>query len=307
MGGHLKNERGPGVLAKIQTQHPGERHWNLPVPAQAASVTVVSQAQLRAQGATDLRGALAMVAGVDVAPGGDGGPAASVPELQGLREADAFLLLVDGVPWGGAFNPDLPSIDLNDIDHVEVLHGAAPVKYGATAFVGVINLIHRPPGSPGRASAYLGSRGSVEASVALPLGLRLNHSRETRDARLEPSDPSQAVEVASDKRSDDRPSGLAALSYRLWQAGRDHTLLYGSYRNTYKPAAADFGPEAESAILTPETARSYELGIKGRVGNGRFSWDASTFLVNFDNVVIPGSAVPALQNGGKQRLEGAEL
>ena len=43
--------------------------------------------------------------GVTVAPGGDGGPAGSVPEMMGLREFDAFLLVVDDVPWGGAYNP----------------------------------------------------------------------------------------------------------------------------------------------------------------------------------------------------------
>ena len=51
--------------------------------------------------------ALALAAGVSVAPGGDNGPAGSVPEIWGLREFDAFLLVVDGVPWGGAFNPAL--------------------------------------------------------------------------------------------------------------------------------------------------------------------------------------------------------
>src|SRR6059036_3374952 len=45
-----------------------------------AMVTVMSGDELRARGATDLRAALCSVAGVDVAPGGDGGPASSVPE-----------------------------------------------------------------------------------------------------------------------------------------------------------------------------------------------------------------------------------
>ena len=45
----------------------------------AANVNVVSGDELRARGATDLRTALSLVAGVDIAPGGDGGPASSVP------------------------------------------------------------------------------------------------------------------------------------------------------------------------------------------------------------------------------------
>ena len=59
----------------------------------------------------------------DIAPGGDGGPASSVPEFWGLREFDAFLLVVDGVPWGGAFNPDLSTISVKDVARIEVMRG----------------------------------------------------------------------------------------------------------------------------------------------------------------------------------------
>src|SRR5882757_9122949 len=69
-----------------------------------ASVTVIDGDELRARNANDLQSALALVSGVSIAPGGDTGPAGSVPEMWGLREFDAFLLVVDGVPWGGAFN-----------------------------------------------------------------------------------------------------------------------------------------------------------------------------------------------------------
>jgi len=80
--------------------------------------------------------------------------------MMGLREFDAFLLVVDDVPWGGAFNPALATLDLTDVDRIEILRGAAPVLYGATSFIGVIHVIHRAPtrrnrryGSPAGASA----------------------------------------------------------------------------------------------------------------------------------------------------------
>src|SRR5712691_1846547 len=136
-----------------------------------AMVTVITGEQLGARGATDLRDALSSVAGVDVAPGGDGGPASSVPEFWGLKEFDAFLLVSDDVPWGGAFNPALATLSLEDVDHVEVLRGPAPVMYGATSFVGVLHVVHRLPADRTReASATLGSYGSGKGSlgVALP-------------------------------------------------------------------------------------------------------------------------------------------
>src|SRR5438552_3216765 len=115
-----------------------------------AMVTVIGGEEAGARNADDLRAALAGVAGADVAPGGDGGPASSVPDFWGLKEFDAFLLVVDGVPWGGAFNPALTSLSLTDVERIEVLRGPAPVTYGATSFVGVIHVVHHEASSTER-------------------------------------------------------------------------------------------------------------------------------------------------------------
>lgn len=135
-----------------------------------ASISIVSGAELRARGASDLRTALSLVAGVEISPGGDGGPAGSIPAFYGLREFDAFLLVVDGVPAGGAFNPTLNTLDLHNIKQVEVLRGAAPVMYGATSFVGVIHILHYPAGeSENRATLTVGDPKSVGGSVSTVL------------------------------------------------------------------------------------------------------------------------------------------
>src|SRR5262245_17522406 len=73
-----------------------------PVAEIPGSISVVTGAEIRARGATDLRTALALVGGVSVAPGGDAGPAGAVPGLIGVREIDDLLLLIDGIPAGGA-------------------------------------------------------------------------------------------------------------------------------------------------------------------------------------------------------------
>ena len=136
-----------------------------------ASIMVISGDELRDRGVTDLRGALALAAGVDIAPGGDSGPASSVPEFWGLKEFDAFLLVVDGSPWGGAFNPELASLDLNDVERIEVQHGPAPVMFGATSFVGVIHVVHRPAGATKGAVSLTGgsySSGGGTLSLRVP-------------------------------------------------------------------------------------------------------------------------------------------
>src|SRR5262245_55185500 len=134
-----------------------------------ASIEVVTGKELEDRGATDLRSALSLATGLDIAPGGDAGPAGSVPEFWGLKEFDAFLLVVDGVPWGGAFNPALTTLDLHDLDRIEVLRGAAPVMYGATSFVGVIQVVHKDAGAAARRAAISGgSYTSGTGSLSLP-------------------------------------------------------------------------------------------------------------------------------------------
>src|SRR5438128_7210467 len=134
-----------------------------------ASVTIIDGDDVRARNANDLQSALSLVGGVSIAPGGDAGPAGSVPEIWGLREFDAFLLVVDGVPWGGAFNPDIATLSMQNVDRIEILRGPAPVMYGATSFVGVIHVIHRIAGAPGNGSVFVGNYSGGGASASVPL------------------------------------------------------------------------------------------------------------------------------------------
>ncbi len=502
-----------------------------PVPA---SITIVSGDELRQHGATDLASALGTVAGLAVIPGGESGPAGSVPEFWGLREFDAFLLVVDGIPWGGAFNPALTTLDLTDVDRIEVMRGAAPVMYGATSFVGVIQVIHRQAGSPGSTvSVWGGNYSSGGAAVSMPLpavgsyqqsltvngdkqgfkddraqyerghilyrgamatdsgrfhvdvdttgvrqdpesprsivpltpldanynpggskidenryqlnlgydrnlgagnvwsttlavthskrdslrgflnpdigeddpnangfeqtlktddiyfdthgvfhlsptfqliagldhlygkaknvsedfdyfvplsgegapsgssiehgghfelqdernftglytqaewnplarlrlqlGLRLNRTRETVDSSAFELDSPDDVEDVKDAKTVTRGSGVAGASWLLWQQAKDAVWIYGDFRNAFKPAALDFGPDAEGEILNPETARSYEAGLKGR--NGRFDWELSVFQMDFKNLVVAQdvNGLPALVNAGAERFKGFEV
>lgn len=532
-----------------------------PVDQVPASISVISGEELRARGATDLRSALALVAGVDAPPGGDAGPAGAVPSLWGLHEFDAFLLVVDGVPWGGAFNPSIPTLDLTDVERIEVLKGAAPVVYGATAFVGVIQVIHYPAGeSSNRVEAGYGSFGSlhVSASSVLPAiggwrqsiaasgerrrfsdpreqinngkflyrgggallggelrldgsatlqrqapnspvirqgdalvtptdanfnpadaridehryqlvlgyrhatplgpwatlvsyshanvadvrgflrpdfndpaaqpdaagtnadyqnqdrglldayldthisstlaeggslgeielvwgadwlygsgrqtsangaycaggsafrcppdqpgpvpppttarpideingladrrsflgqyaqfdwkpdarwdvngGLRLNETRERNQvSHVDTADSTASFAAVGDK-DVVRLSGSLGASYRAWAQGADEAVLYADYRNTFKPAAIDFGPDVPlPPVLQPETARSYEAGVKGRLADGRLDYELETFFLHFNNLVVAATDAggrPTLENAGSELLRGVEF
>ena len=518
----------------------------IPVPVSdvAANVTIVTGEELRARNANDLQTALALVAGVDIGPGGDAGPTSSVPALWGLREFDAFLLVVDGIPWGGAFTPALASVDVANVERIEVLKGAAPVSYGATSFVGVIQVIHYAAGQgPARVDVGVGDRGSARIAAAVPLsdanapwrqsllfdadtvglsgdrtgwdrahllyrgagdfgggeftvdvngtwlnqdppsphpeedgqlsdrvpldandnprgakqdenrgqvtlgyvlptsagdwttrvayarsnadnvrgflredfaddgithnadgfkqdvhrtevyldshfatafndrttlvwgldylygkgdqesdnfeypvlpdgsnapdwrtlhidettrlddernflgvyadmeymitdawrlelGVRFNHTNEKTNG-LETDltgDEPVVTDGGTDELTDNRWAGAFGTSYRFWQEGRDFFTGYINYRDTFKPAVVDFGPEAEFDILKPEDAQSGEIGLKGRNFDGHFEWDVSLFRMDFNNLVVAQDidGLPGLTNAGKEKFKGGE-
>jgi iron complex outermembrane receptor protein len=511
----------------------------IPEPADQipADISVVSGRDIAARGAADMATVLSLVPGVEAPPGGDAGPSSAVPSFWGLHEFDAFLLVVDGVPWGGAFNPAITTLDFTDTERVEVLKGAAPVMYGATSFVGVVHVIHYPAGEASdEADLAYGTYGSVRgsASVALPqigsyrqslaidgqnlgfadareavtnehtlyrgamqvgagtlsldadlsfvrdappspvlragtslaaltpinanfnpadaainedkyhLALRyslpmswgtwdtlasfaysdvtdrraflhpdLSGTADTQNQRrfiddgygdshltvplmadtqlivgadvlyglarqttsngnsaytvpldgsvLPPpisSLPVNEVGTLNDKRlfagqyaqvdwkpADDwdviagirlneayerkissdldltlsppqlsadsvnktiiRPTETLGLSYRLWADGKDELVAYADFRNAFKPAAIDFGPDFTPDLLSPETARSYEAGLKGAAAGGRFTYQAELFWLNFENLVV-ATGSGALANAAGERLKGIE-
>src|SRR2546426_1223157 len=65
------------------------------------SVTVISREELLRRGAHDPRSAPAPVAGVHIAPRGDGGPPRHPPPISGLKEGHPFLLAVERIPSRG--------------------------------------------------------------------------------------------------------------------------------------------------------------------------------------------------------------
>jgi outer membrane receptor protein involved in Fe transport len=82
--------------------------------------------------------------------------------------------------------------------------------------------------------------------------------------------------------------------------------LYASARDTFKPAAIDFGVDADPEILDPETATSYELGAKWAVGRGSAS--LSFFRMDMQNLVVSQvvDGLPSLENAGETRFQGIE-
>jgi outer membrane receptor protein involved in Fe transport len=102
-----------------------------------------------------------------------------------------------------------------------------------------------------------------------------------------------------------RPSEAIGASYRAWVEGKDELVVYADYRNAFKPPAIDFGPDYQPALLSPETTKSYEGGIKGAMADARLTYQAELFWLDFDNLVVRNSA-GALENAAGERLKGIE-
>ena len=510
-----------------------------PIDQIPATLSVVSGDELRARDARDMASALSLVSGVEAPAGGDAGPSSAVPAFWGLHEFDAFLLVVDEVPWGGAFNPAITTLNLNNVERIEVLKGAAPVMYGATSFVGVVHVLHYPPGQASNtADVAFGSYGSVRGSAAFALpgsddyrhsfaadgqsigfadkresasdgrllyrgalnlgpgelridanvsivrdvppspviregtalttltpldanfnpadaainedryqlalgyslptawgtwdtlaslsrthvddiraflhpdlsgtadtqnqnrlilddyfdthlgshigrakllvgadllygygeqttlngnsaytvpldgsvvpppttqlpvnehghvsdkrlfagqyvqldwkpatrwdltaGIRLNETYESKtssDLTLPPFTPTQEYDAQTASRNEVRPTETLGASYRLWADDGNEAVLYADYRNAFKPAALDFGPDYQPAVLLPETAKMYEAGLRGAAVHGRLSYQAEVFRLDFSNLVVPTES-GFLTNAASEELKGGEF
>ncbi|HEX9502526.1 MAG TPA: TonB-dependent receptor, partial [Thermoanaerobaculia bacterium] len=153
---------------------------------------------------------------------------------------------------------------------------------------------------------FSGVYGSTEwtatSRLRIDIGARLNHTSESKHAE-------DAGGTSSDRRTFTRFSGGVGANFRVWSRDRDAVAVYADYRNTFKPAAIDFGPEVEGRILDPEKSHSVEAGVKGRSFRSRLTWDASVFQMDFSNLVVATirNGQPAIENAGAERFRGGEL
>jgi iron complex outermembrane receptor protein len=127
-----------------------------------ADVTIITGEELRSRGAVTLADALATAEGVEAFEGSDQGGRIPNVSLWGLKEFDAYLVELDGVPVGGTFDPDLQQIDVRNVDRIEVVRGPAGAVHGSTAFAGVI-AIYSSNATGTRAEISGGSFGQREA------------------------------------------------------------------------------------------------------------------------------------------------
>jgi iron complex outermembrane recepter protein len=138
----------------------------------AVPVSVVTGDEIRRSGARTVADAIINIVGLDTADGSDSGNRLPNIGMWGLKEFDALLVTVDGVPVGGPFNPSLSQIPVEDVDRMEIAKGPQGTLYGVSAFAGMIQVFTRRSGEKG-GSVTVGGGSFSDTHAALAYTLPL--------------------------------------------------------------------------------------------------------------------------------------
>lgn len=104
------------------------------------ATSVLLGKDLARRGTRTLADALQDVVGLDTGDGSDNGTRVPNVGMWGLKEFDALLFTLNGVPVGGPFNPSLTQMPIEDIERVEISKGPQGTMYGVSAFAGMIQV-----------------------------------------------------------------------------------------------------------------------------------------------------------------------
>lgn len=104
-------------------------------------VSVINRHDIEQKAATNLTGLLNNELNINLTQDGILGRTLSIRGLSG----EHIKILIDGVPVVGRQNGiiDLDQLNLNNVDHIEIVEGPLSVIYGSNALGGVINIITR--------------------------------------------------------------------------------------------------------------------------------------------------------------------
>jgi outer membrane cobalamin receptor len=269
-----------GRVEEFQAQTAAPLQESITVTAQADPVTfenlsrtvsVINREQIDRLPVHSIPELLRYVASVDVRSRG----AMGVQSDFSIRGAGfgQCLLLVNGVRLNdsqtGHHNSDIP-VAFEDIERIEVLHGAGSSLYGADAFGGTINIITRshPQGLRGRVAA--GGFGSFEGTVGTTGSIgRLSESLVfdfDRSSGFRPDRDYQTFNFSSQTSWGGKTHFLAGYVHKAFGA-------YGFYGNSPSREWTDQTLLSLDHQLLHRSGWDLEGQLNYRTHGDRFQWD----------------------------------
>lgn len=272
------------------------------------TTTVIELIDIEARNDISVADLLREVAGIHVTqPSGQGGVARVF--VRG-GDLEMTMVLLDGIrvndpndSRGSAF--DFSTINMSDVERIEIVRGPQSAVYGSNALAGVINIISKGEAAELGASvaAEIGTEDYYRAAVELSGPVGADGGFSLRIATVDDGEPVTGTTFASD-----------SLSGRLSLGGdpRWDLKLFGAYSDSAGTAFPTDSGGAELAVLREVDNRSAEdlrLGAHGSIAVGE-RWRLNAFANWYDHDssfaspgVAPGvrNAVPP--NGADSNLE----
>jgi len=251
------------------------------VEATGHSISVITAAEIEAAGWRTLPEALRAIPGLYLSQSGSPGSTVSL-SIRGSRSAQV-LVLVDGVrlndPSGPTREAEIQSIDLANVERIEVVRGPLSGLYGSDATTGVIHVITKrgTAGVTGSVFAEGGSYGTYRVGGRLSSGNA--DTQVTVDAAYLQSDGfSAADEALPGNREDD---GVETLNLRFTADHRVNAGLRLDASLHYIDTEADYdsgaGPFADAAGNVAKVEQVL-VGARARIGQPDAAWQQALRL-----------------------------
>ncbi|TAN56162.1 MAG: TonB-dependent receptor [Betaproteobacteria bacterium] len=271
-----------------------------------ASVSVVSEAELRRRNVLRLGDAIADVPGLYVrgaALGGSfPGSGTSILSLRGIPRTPRTLVMIDGQPLNNALSGgvNVAGIPFESLARVEVVRGPYSALYGGNAMGGVIHFISAGPDAPLSEMRFgagnLGQRGAAIAhrkryagglGVTLSAGYRESDGYPDSDYVIKQPAAAGAGTLVSGARATSTPDGTPAYWIGL-KGPRPWT-------QSHAQLALHFSPAAATHLSAGFASAQYTVGYS----------PPETFLRDGAGVPVTSGSVTFADNGTR-RLQLAE-
>ena len=262
-----------------------------------STTSVINREEIEARNETSVADLLRNMAGIHVTqPSGQGGVARIF--VRG-GDLEMTMVLLDGIrvndlndSRGSAF--DFSTVNLNDVERIEIVRGPQSAVYGSDALAGVINIISKEPAEELGGSVYAEAgmddyyRGALD--VAGPIGNGGGFS--LRVATRDDGEPVTDTTFSSDSVS----GRLSFANGESWEM-----KFFGAYTDSEGSAFPEDSGGADLAVIRTVDTRSSEdlrFGFNGSFGLAD-DWRLNVLATRYDHdssFLSPG-VVPGVRDG----------